>query len=163
MGPRRLLPLLAAAFLLVPALPVHAQPDTVAPHSSFRTKDRAVVVYSPFYSGKVEGDSTDDVGLRGVLIRYCNTAFCQYRFEENLCLPNCAAPTRQPWTFDIPPDGTWQVNVRAVDTAGNMEEPGPEITISVLPVQPPQVEAPRHPLVERLLEPLLPLLPELPV
>jgi hypothetical protein len=151
MSPRKPLSLLAAALFLVPALPAHAQGDTEAPRSAFVTQNQSVVVRSPFYSGKVEGDSTDNTGIQGILIRYCNPLFCQYRFEENLCLPDCAAPLRQHWTFDVPPDGTWQVNIRALDVAGNMEEPGPEITISVVPLEAPQVELPK-PMRELLAE-----------
>lgn len=132
---RKLLCLLVVAFAAVPALPAQADGDTVPPHSAFATPNGSIVLKaSPLFDGKVEGDSTDDLGIQGVLIRYCNTRFCQHRFEQS------AAPAqRQHWTFDVPPDGTWQVNVRAVDIAGNMEQPGPEITISVLPVELPEL------------------------
>jgi hypothetical protein len=144
----KLLDLLVASVVAVPALPAHADGDTVAPHSAFATPNGAIVLRSPILDGKVEGDSTDDLAIQGVLVRYCNTLFCQYRFEQN------AAPQQtQHWTFDVPPDGTWQVNVRALDAAGNMEQPGPEITISVLPVELP--ELPPLPLPE--VPPLAPL------
>ncbi|HEY8200863.1 MAG TPA: hypothetical protein VII47_05890, partial [Actinomycetota bacterium] len=124
---------LVAILAIVPVIPAHADGDTALPRSRFSTPDGSVVVRSPLTNGKVEGDSTDEQGeVASVLIRYCNSLFCQYRFEQN------ATPgVRQHWTFDVPPDGTWQVNVRAIDTAGNMEQPGPEITIAVLAVEVP--------------------------
>ena len=130
----KLLRLLVASVAAMPALPAHADGDTVAPHSVFATQNGTIVLRSPILEGKVEGDSTDDVGIQGVLIRYCNTLFCQYRFDQKT-----EVQSKQHWTFDVPPDGTWQVNVRAVDAAGNMEQPGPEITISVLPLELPEL------------------------
>jgi hypothetical protein len=157
MGPRRLITILATALLAAPVLPAHAAVD--APTSSFTTQTGAVMVSSSLadgaLTGRVEGVSTDDSGIQGVLIRYCNTLFCQYRFDQNPCLPDCAAPQKLAWSFGIPPDGTWQVNVKAVDVAGNMEEPGPEISISVLPLEVPALELPPLPLLDQL--PPLPL------
>lgn len=150
MVPRKLVTLLAAALLAAPVLPAQAADDSAAPTSTFTTQTGAILVSSSLadgaLAGKVEGVSTDDSAIQGVLIRYCNSLFCQYRFEQNPCAPNCAAPTRHAWSFGIPPDGTWQVNVKAVDMAGNMEEPGPEISISVLPLDLPSLELPLPPL-----------------
>ena len=151
MVPRRLVTLLTASLLAVtPVLPASAADDSAAPNSTFTTQTGAILLSSSLadgvLSGKVEGVSTDDSAIQGVLIRYCNSLFCQYRFEQNPCAPNCATPNRHAWSFGIPPDGTWQVNVKAVDMAGNMEEPGPEISISVLPLDLPALELPRPPL-----------------
>jgi hypothetical protein len=145
---RKLLSLLVATVSVLPALPAHAESDTAPPRSTFTTANGSLLLRSALGEGKVEGDSADDLGISAVVIRYCNRLFCQYRFEPS--------PTVQPyqhWTFNVPPDGTWQVNVRAVDAAGNMEFPGPEITISVLPVELPDLPLPPLPLLQPVPEP----------
>jgi hypothetical protein len=150
MVPRRFVTLLTAVLLAAPVVPAHAADDSSAPSSAFTTQTGALLLSSSLadgaLSGRVEGVSTDDSAIQGVLIRYCNSLFCQYRFEQNPCGPGCATPNRHAWSFAIPPDGTWQVNVKAVDMAGNMEEPGPEISISVLPLDVPALELPLPPL-----------------
>ncbi|MGH2689777.1 MAG: hypothetical protein ACRDKW_13380, partial [Actinomycetota bacterium] len=119
MVPRRLVTLLSAVLLAAPVVPARAAHDSSAPTSTFTTQTGAVLLSSSLIdgalSGKVEGVSTDDSAIQGVLIRYCNSLFCQYRFEQNPCAPNCATSNRHAWSFGIPPDGAWQVNAKAVD------------------------------------------------
>lgn len=150
---RKLLCPLVALLAAVPAVPAHAD-DTVLPRSTFVTPNGSVVVRLPLSStARIEGESSSVQGIQGVMIRYCNTLFCQYRFEQNT-----TSEQRQHWTFDVPPDGTWEVNARAVDLAGNMEQPGPAITISVIPIDIP----PLPPLPIDIPTIVLPPLPELP-
>jgi hypothetical protein len=145
---RKLLCPLVAVLAVVPATPVRA--DAELPRSRFITPNGSIVVRLPLAAtSRIEGESTSAQGVQSVMVRYCNPLFCQYRFE-----PNTTSENRQRWAFDVPPDGIWQVNVRAVDRAGNMEQPGPEITISVLPVEVPPLP------VEIPIE--LPPIPELP-
>jgi hypothetical protein len=145
---RKLLCLLVASVTALPVLPAHAEDDTVSPRSTFTTANGSLLLRSALGEGRIEGDSTDDLGISAIVIRYCNRLFCQHRFE-----PSPAGRPYQHWTFDVPPDGRWQVNVRAVDAAGNMEFPGPEITISVLPLELPDLALPPLPLLEPLPEP----------
>jgi hypothetical protein len=150
--PKLLCPLVAA-LALVPAIPARAD-DPPLPRSTFITPSGSILLRLPLSpAGRIEGESFSVQGVQGVMVRYCNTSFCQYRFEQNT-----TSPQRQHWTFDVPPDGRWQVNVRAVDTAGNMEQPGPEITIAVVPVDVP----PLPPLPIDVPTIVLPPLPELP-
>ena len=149
---RTLLCPLVAALALVPAIPARAD-DPPLPRSAFITPNGSILLQLPLSpSGQIEGESSSDQGVQGVMIRYCSTLFCQYRFEQNT-----TSTQRQHWTFDVPPDGTWQVNARAVDLAGNMEQPGPEITISVVPV-----DVPPLPVDVPIQLPPLPELPALP-
>lgn len=142
---RTLACLFAAALVAGPAVPAGAEKGT-PPASAFVTADKSLLIYSDMVHGRVEGHSTDNDAVSQVMISYCNTRFCQYRFE-----PNTGPDKRhQTWSFDIPPDGTWQVNVRAIDNEGTMEHPGPEITISVLPLEHP-VTLPPLPLLDELL------------
>lgn len=106
-------------------------PDDVPPASAFSTRDGAVLVR--LAGQTVAGSSRDDAsGVDQVLVTFTPLVGSPATLRATL---TCDQADRRVcnWTSSLPPlPGRYEVNARAVDVSGNVESPGPTISVLVV-------------------------------
>lgn len=106
--------------------------DAAAPVSTFTTGNNAILRFPPLGNDVVAGSSTDSLsGIASVEVTFQPLIGSATSPTETVTCPN-ANRLSCTWTAPLPGPGIYMVNTRATDRNGNVETPGPTITIIVV-------------------------------